>query len=47
MARWIVIGLIGLFLISTVFIIYCVLSAADYQEDWDEAEMTDVDDIDA
>lgn len=36
MVRWIIIALIGLFVICTAMVIFCILNAAEYQEDWDK-----------
>ena len=33
---WVIIGLFGLLVICTAVAIFCVLNAAEYQEDWDK-----------
>ena len=37
--KWIIIGLVGLFVICTAVVIFCVLNAAEYQEDWDRIDL--------
>lgn len=44
--KYVIIALLALLVISVAFIVYCVLTAADWQEDWDEAEVHDVERID-
>lgn len=46
MIKWIIIGLVGLFVICTAAVIFCVLNAADYQDDWDRYDEGEGDQID-
>lgn len=43
--KWIIIGLVGLFVICTAVIVCCVLNAADYQEDWDRFDTGEKDEL--